>query len=202
MTLILATNNVHKRDELLTVLKRELGDAIQIQTLAEAGLNGLEIEETGTTLEENALIKARTVFELTSRPTVSDDTGLEVGALNGAPGVYSARYAGAAASYSDNVEKLLRAMDGVADRSARFRTVIAFIDSTGAEHTFSGEVEGMITTAPRGSAGFGYDPVFAPTIEGNGAKTFAEMTPDVKNQISHRANALRAFADYLKTLPR
>jgi XTP/dITP diphosphohydrolase len=202
MTLILATNNQHKRDELLAVLKRELGDAVQIQTLEEADLKGLEIEETGSTLEENALIKARTVFELVKLPTVSDDTGLEVSALGGAPGVYSARYAGEAASYSDNVEKLLGAMKGMNNRSARFRTVIAYIDSSGTEQIFSGEVEGKITDTPRGSAGFGYDPIFAPTIDGSTEKTFAEMIPDAKNQISHRANALRAFVQYLKNFSR
>ncbi len=197
MIIILATNNKHKRDELLAVLRGKLGQSIEIQTLEEAGLGGIEIEETGTTLEENALIKARTVHGLIKLPTLADDTGLEVDALGGAPGVFSARYAGEKVSYDDNVAKLLSEMSGKDDRNARFRTVIAFVDQNGVEQLFSGEVGGVITRERRGSNGFGYDPVFEPNEAGG--KTFAEMTPDEKNKISHRGRALVAAAQSLKT---
>jgi len=196
MKITLATNNKHKRDELVAVLQRELPNTFEIQTLVEAGLSGIEIEETGTTLEENALIKARAIHALTGSATLSDDTGLEVAALNGEPGVYSARYAGPRASYFDNVNKLLFSMLGKADRRARFKTVIAFIDDHGSEHLFSGEVAGTITLESKGSNGFGYDPVFEP-LESEG-RTFAELDPEQKNRISHRARALNEAVRFLK----
>jgi XTP/dITP diphosphohydrolase len=196
MIIILATNNKHKRDELVAVLQRELPDAFEIQTLEEAGLSTIEIEETGTTLEENALIKARTIHALTGSATLSDDTGLEVAALKGEPGVYSARYAGPRASYFDNVNKLLFSLIGEVDRRARFRTVIAYVDEQGSEHLFSGEVAGRITLEALGSNGFGYDPIFEP-IEREG-RTFAELSGEEKNVISHRARALREAARFLK----
>jgi XTP/dITP diphosphohydrolase len=196
MILILATNNLHKRNELLAMLRYEIGQYIEIKTLEEAGLGIIEIEEPGATLEENALIKARTIHKLTNLPTLADDTGLEVDALGGAPGVYSARYAGEKVSYNDNVTKLLSEMSSHHDRRARFRTVIAFIDQDGVEQLFSGEVEGVITCERRGSNGFGYDPVFEPNEAGG--QTFAEMAPDEKNRISHRALALVAAARSLK----
>ncbi len=196
MKIVLATNNQHKREELVAVLQRELPDAFEIQTLEEAGLSGIEIEETGTTLEENALIKARAIHALTGSATLADDTGLEVVALNGDPGVFSARYAGPRASYFDNVNKLLFSLTGEADRRARFRTVIAFIDQQGSEHLFSGEVSGLITLEALGSNGFGYDPVFEP-LESEG-RTFAELASEEKNQISHRARALKEAVQFLK----
>ena len=147
-----------------------------------------EIEETGTTLLENSLIKARTVHELTGLPALADDTGLEVDALDGAPGVYSARFAGENPTYEDNVNKLLSKLEGVSTekRTARFRTVIAFVDDR-MELFAQGIIEGLITVEPRGHGGFGYDPVFLPATEG---KTFSEMSQERKNQISHRGRAL------------
>lgn len=195
MKIILATNNLHKRDELLAVLRNALDKSVELLTLDEAGLAGLEIEETGTTLEENALIKARAVHDLTGSPTLADDTGLAVSALGGAPGVYSARYAGENVSYSENVTKLLNAMQESDDRQAEFRTVLAFIDESATEHLFSGSIAGSIAFSPRGTNGFGYDSVFEPR-EGAG-KAFAEMTAEEKNRMSHRARALRIFTEFL-----
>jgi XTP/dITP diphosphohydrolase len=151
-------------------------------------------EETGATLEDNARIKAVALCEAYALPAVADDTGLEVDALDGAPGVHSARYAGEEANSADNVAKLLRALDGVAQpgRSARFVTVALarFVD--GREVVVRGAVEGTIATAPRGDGGFGYDPVFLPA--GGEGRTFAEMRADEKHALSHRGRAFRALA--------
>ncbi|HET6513459.1 MAG TPA: non-canonical purine NTP pyrophosphatase, partial [Candidatus Kapabacteria bacterium] len=133
MKIVIATNNKHKRDELLAVLREELASNVQIITLDEIEPPIGEIEEPGSTLEENAIIKARVVFDRTGLPTVADDTGLEVQALNGAPGVYSARYAGQDATYNSNIDKLLGELAPHEDRTSRFRTVIAFIDAKGNE---------------------------------------------------------------------
>ncbi|HWF44003.1 MAG TPA: RdgB/HAM1 family non-canonical purine NTP pyrophosphatase [Candidatus Kapabacteria bacterium] len=192
MTIVLATHNRHKRDELLAVLRAELGDRVDLKTLDDIEPAIGEIPETGNTLEENALIKARAVHDQTQLPTIADDTGLEVSALGGAPGVYSARYAGERATYTDNVNKLLDELKGKSDRSAKFSTVIAYIDPLGKEHLFRGEVIGSITEASHGSNGFGYDPVFAPTEDAHD-RTFAEMSDEEKNAISHRGRALRLF---------
>jgi XTP/dITP diphosphohydrolase len=154
-----------------------------------------DVEETGQTLEENALLKARAVMEHTGLPAVADDTGLEVRALGGAPGVFSARFAGPNATYSQNVNKLLERLDGVTDRRARFRTVAAVCFPDGSAVTAQGVVEGHIAVGPRGSGGFGYDPVFVPA-EGGG-RTFAEMEPAVKNALSHRGRAFRALRERL-----
>lgn len=156
------------------------------------GLRWDDVEETGATLEENALLKARAVVEATGLPVMADDTGLEVEALGGAPGVHTARYAGPAASYEDNVARMLSEMEGIRDRSARFRTVVALVFPDGVEVFADGSVDGAITTAQRGSRGFGYDPIF----EVNG-RTFAEMSGTEKNQLSHRARAIRAMASGL-----
>jgi len=145
-----------------------------------------DVEETGATLEENALLKARAVVEATGLPVVADDTGLEVVALGGGPGVHTARFAGPDATYSENVEKMLAEMDGLEDRGARFRTVVALVFPDGVEMVAEGSVEGVITTAPRGSSGFGYDPIFE--VDG---RTLAEMTSGEKNALSHRARAIR-----------
>jgi XTP/dITP diphosphohydrolase len=196
MTLILATHNPHKREELRQILLAELGNSIEVLTLDDIIPPIGDIEETGTTLEENALIKARVVYAITKLPTVADDTGLEVAALNGAPGVYSARYSGENATYESNVSKLLAAIQGKKDRSAKFSTVIAYIDDQNDTHLFRGEIEGTIATEASGTNGFGYDPIFVP-IENNTAKSFAEMTDEEKNAISHRGRALRAFIRYL-----
>jgi len=160
-----------------------------------------DVEETGSTLEENARIKARALADALGLVAVADDTGLEVDALNGAPGVYSARYAGERASYSDNVTKLLHELDGVAPslRTARFATVAIARRPDGDEVVARGEVEGMIAAAAHGDGGFGYDPVFVP-VEGDG-RSFAEMTPEEKHAVSHRGRAFRALATALARRP-
>ncbi len=149
-----------------------------------------DVEETGDTLEANARLKARAVVEATGLPVIADDTGLEVKALDGAPGVRTARFAGPEATYADNVAKMMQVMDGVEDRSARFRTVVALLFPDGVEILADGSVEGQISWSPRGERGFGYDPVFE--VDG---KTMAEMTLDEKNRLSHRARALRALIE-------
>ncbi|MEI8134934.1 MAG: RdgB/HAM1 family non-canonical purine NTP pyrophosphatase [bacterium] len=184
MKLTLATHNLHKRDELIAIV----GNSFEVDILPD---DFPEIPETGATLRENALIKARSVHHVLGGAVLSDDTGLEVEALGGQPGVFTARYAGENATYHDNCNKLLNELDGVTNRKARFSTVIAFIDEKGTESTFMGSVEGSITEEFRGASGFGYDPVFEP-IESDGL-TFAEMSSSQKNQISHRARAMAAF---------
>ena len=157
------------------------------------GLEWPDVDETEPTLEGNALLKAVAVSEATGLPALADDTGLEVDALDGAPGVHSARFAGPDVSYEENVDRLLADMDGVPDRRARFRTAIAFVVPGSDPLIVDGVIEGMITTERRGDRGFGYDPVFAV-----GDRTYGEMTDDEKNEISHRARALRALAAVLE----
>jgi XTP/dITP diphosphohydrolase len=152
------------------------------------GLQWPEIEETEPTLEGNALLKARAVMEATGLAAISDDTGLEVLALDGAPGVHTARFAGPAATYQENVAHLLRSLDGCDERSAVFRTAVALVDESGTVVTAEGRLEGSIAEAPRGVGGFGYDPVFE-----FGRRTLAEIGDDEKNLMSHRALALRAL---------
>ncbi len=154
-----------------------------------------DVEETGATLEENARIKASALAGALGVPALADDTGLEVDALGGAPGVYSARYAGARASYTDNVDKLLAALGDRRDRSARFATVAMARWPDGRELAVRGEIEGAIAPAARGREGFGYDPVFVP-VEGDG-RTFAEMTAAEKHALSHRGRAFRALVEVL-----
>lgn len=197
MIIVLATHNLHKQEELEQVLQRELGSSIEIRTLKDIEPAIGDIEETGSTLEENALIKTRAVFVETGLPTLADDTGLEVATLNGEPGVYSARYAGLDSTYSTNIDKLLAKLEGKSDRSARFRTVIAYTDKTGCERVFDGVVDGVIIESRRGIAGFGYDAVFQP-IEDDEQRTFAQMSAEEKNAISHRGRALKNFCEYLK----
>jgi len=192
--LVIATHNPHKREELLRILQSEMQSNIAILTLDEVHPPIGDIEETGLTLEDNALIKALAVHEKTGLPTIADDTGLEVDALNGEPGVFSARYSGENATYASNVTKLLSEMEGKTDRSAKFSTVIAFINDKNEQHLFRGEVAGRIAIAPSGSNGFGYDPLFIP--EGQ-PKTFAEMTSEEKNSASHRSRALKQFVKFL-----
>jgi XTP/dITP diphosphohydrolase len=160
-----------------------------------------DVEETGSTLEENARIKASALADALGLLAVADDTGLEVDALGGSPGVYSARYAGEHASYADNVEKLLRELEGVYPslRTARFATAAIARRPNGDEVVARGEVEGLIAAAPRGAGGFGYDPVFIP-IEGDG-RSFAEMTPEEKHAVSHRGRAFRALAELMTENP-
>lgn len=152
------------------------------------GLDWPEVEETGDSLEENALLKARTVARVTGLPALGDDTGLEVAALDGRPGVHTARYAGESATYVENYTKLLRDLRDVEDRKARFRTVVALAFPDGSEVISSGQIDGEIAREPRGESGFGYDPVFE--VEG---RTFSEMSDGEKNEMSHRARALRAL---------
>lgn len=158
-----------------------------------------DVHETGDTLEANAILKARSAASFTGLWAIADDTGLEVDALDGAPGVYSARYAGPKATYADNCARLLDALDDSppAQRTARFRTVVALARPDGSAETVEGVVEGRILEHERGQNGFGYDPVFFYPPAG---KTFAEMTADEKNVVSHRARALHALRDRLQTL--
>jgi len=190
---VLSTNNKDKAVEITAILSTR-GEVELLERPADVA----EVEETGETLEENARLKARALTEATGRPAIADDTGLEVEALDGAPGVYSARYAGESASYGDNVDKLLREMAGKPDRAARFSTVAYASFPDGTEVSAAGEVAGTIATEPRGTNGFGYDPLFVPD-EGDG-RTFAEMTPAEKHEISHRGRAFLALADRLAEL--
>jgi len=152
-----------------------------------------DVEETGSTLEENAVLKASTVARLVGVPALADDTGLEVASLGGAPGVRTARYAGFDATYRDNVELLLSSLEGFADRSARFRTVMALAFPVGRSIIADGTLDGHIVHVPRGGFGFGYDPVFAV-----GERTLSEIGPEEKNAMSHRGRALRALADKVR----
>ena len=191
MKIVLATHNYDKEIELQHSLQ---GLGVEICSLSEYPDIG-EIEETGTTLLENSLLKAHTVYDRTGLPAIADDTGLEVDALDGAPGVYSARFSGADATYEDNVNKLLSVMEDVSDdmRSARFRTVISFVDEV-QELWTEGFIEGRITRDPRGNMGFGYDPIFyIPRLE----KTFAELSTAEKTKISHRGLALQKLRKIL-----
>lgn len=197
MKIVLATHNKHKRDELQAMLRNELDNYVTIVTLDEIEPAIGEIEETGSTLEENAVMKARAVFDRLRLATIADDTGLEVLALNGAPGVYSARYSGEGATYDSNIDKLLVELAPYEDRTARFRTVIAFIDERGNESLFDGMVRGVILQKREGEQGFGYDPVFAP-LEDQKNRSFAQMSTEEKNAISHRGRALRKLTQHLK----
>lgn len=189
-TLVFATNNAHKLAEIRAILNGK----VAIRSLDDIGCHD-DIPETADTLEGNALQKARYIYERYGLDCFADDTGLEVEALNGRPGVHTARYA-----YPDrhdaeaNTEKLLQELREKNNRRAQFRTVIALIDQEG-EHLFDGIVHGVITPEKRGTQGFGYDPVFAPEETG---KTFAELGVAVKNQISHRARAVRQLCDFLQ----
>ena len=185
--LVIASKNKHKIIEILDVLA---ATGLDVELVDD--VDWPDVAETEPTLEGNALLKAREVRAHTGHAVVADDTGLEVDALDGAPGVVSARFAGPDATYEDNVEKLLAVMNGVEERSATFRTVMVLIDDRGEELVVEGTMAGSITTEPRGSNGFGYDPVFLV-----GDRTFAEMTAAEKNKISHRAKALRALAEEL-----
>ncbi|MDR0413547.1 MAG: non-canonical purine NTP diphosphatase [Dysgonamonadaceae bacterium] len=186
--LVFATNNNHKLEEVREIL----GDAFRILSLKDIGCTE-EIPETADTLEGNALLKARYVKTNYRLDCFSDDTGLEVTALNNAPGVYSARYAGEAKDSKANRQKVLRELEGKKDYSARFRTVIALV-TDGQERLFEGIVNGCLVREERGTAGFGYDPIFVP--EGFG-ETFAEMGTVLKNTISHRANAINKLKLFL-----
>lgn len=191
MELVFATHNEHKLAEIRSLLPKN----IRLKSLDDIGCNE-EIPETSETLEGNALLKAKYVLDTYGLPCFSDDTGLEVATLDGAPGVYSARYAGEPKNETRNVEKLLSQLHGQKDRRAQFTTIIALC--LGKEtHIFKGVIKGVITNIPRGSNGFGYDPVFQP--EGVD-KTFAELTLKDKNQLSHRARAFSKLINYLEEI--
>ena len=189
--LILATHNEHKAEEFKQILPQ-----FRLQTLAD--LNDVqEITETASDLEGNSLLKADTIFRQYGHIVISDDSGLEVQALNGAPGVYSARYAGEQKDDQKNTEKLLHELKGITNRNAQFRTVITLMSSNDTLQ-FEGIVEGAIVHEPKGDKGFGYDPVFIP----NGyQKTFAELSSSEKNKISHRANAIEKLVAFIEKNP-
>ena len=189
MRFVLATANPDKAAEIQAIL----GGAIELVARPHSAP---EVVESGHTLEENARLKAAALVGWTGEAAIADDTGLEVDALDGDPGVHSSRYAGEQASYADNVAKLLREMAGTLDRRARFRTVAVARFPDGREIVAEGVVDGVITSEPHGDRGFGYDPVFAP--EEGGGRTFAELAAEEKHAISHRGRAFRALAEALR----
>jgi len=194
--LVLASANPDKAAEISAILAA----AVPGLDLAPRPADLADVDETGATLVDNARLKAAAIAAATGEAAVADDTGLAVDALGGAPGVYSARFAGEDATYADNVAKLLEELDGVAPdrRTARFETVALVCWPDGREVAATGEVEGVITTEPRGERGFGYDPIFQP-LEGDG-RTFAELLPMEKHALSHRGRAFRTLAAELAKL--
>jgi XTP/dITP diphosphohydrolase len=187
LKLVLATANRDKA--------REIADVLSAFELVSRPNEVPDVDETADTLEGNARLKAEALCEATGEAAVADDTGLEVEALDGQPGVYSARFAGPDATYADNVAKLLTELDGVENRRARFRTVALVRFPDGGEVVAEGAVDGLIATVPRGADGFGYDPVFIP--DGGDGRTFAEMTLAEKQAVSHRGRAFEALAELL-----
>lgn len=188
--MVFATNNAHKLAELRAIV----GDSIKVLSLSDIGCRD-EVDETAETLEGNALLKARHVSRKYGCECIADDTGLFVNALDGEPGVRSARYAGDGHNSHDNVCLLLERMKGKSNRAAHFSTIIAHVDKSGSEHLFEGRVDGVITEQPVGEGGFGYDCVFRPV---ESSLTFAQMPSDEKNAISHRGRATQAFAQWLE----
>ncbi|MES2838463.1 MAG: RdgB/HAM1 family non-canonical purine NTP pyrophosphatase [Bacteroidota bacterium] len=188
MQLLFATHNQNKVNE----LRKKVPSSIDLISLQDINFNE-EIEETGTTIEANALLKAQFIFEKFKKPCIADDTGLEVEALNGEPGVYSARYAGSDKSDVANMQKLLQNLDSKANRNARFKSVIAYCDGN-STFIFEGIISGKIGFKQIGTNGFGYDPIFIPD---GFNKTFAQMSMDEKNTISHRAIAVTKFLDFI-----
>lgn len=194
--LIFATNNQHKVEE----IQSAIGDHLEVISLRQAGID-IDIPEPHDTLEANASEKSATINRLTGMDCFSEDTGLEVEALNGEPGVKSARYAGEDRAFEKNVDLLLRKLDGQTDRKARFRTVISLIQG-GKEYLFEGICEGRILLSPRGNQGFGYDPIFAPDGQPGGLdgepRSFAQMTMEEKNHFSHRRKAADKLIAFLR----
>jgi len=188
MKLVFATNNKHKLKEISALL----GNKIELLSLSDLNID-CEIPENYNTLEDNAMAKARYIHEITGMDVFADDTGLEIYALDGAPGVHSARFAGEEKDFEKNIDKVLELMKNIKNRKAVFRTVIALIKNN-REYLFEGKVYGTILTERRGSGGFGYDPIFLP--DGYN-QTFAEMTLEQKNMISHRAIAFRELKSFL-----
>lgn len=189
--LVFATNNAHKLEEVRAVV----GNKFEILSLKEIGCHE-DIDEPGETLQDNALIKARYIKEKYGYDCFGDDTGLEVDALDGAPGVYSARYAGGDHDSVANMQKLLKELNGAINRKAHFRTVIALM-MDGEEYLFEGKINGSIIEEQRGTTGFGYDPIFMP--DGYN-QTFAELGSEVKNNVSHRALAVKALCEFLEKI--
>lgn len=190
MKLVFASNNLNKIKEIQSILN----GSIQILSLKEIGCHE-EIPETADTIEGNAILKANYVTEKYGYDCFADDTGLEVTALNGAPGVFSARYAGEQKDSNDNMDKLLDALKEKSDRTAKFKTVIA-LNLNGEQHLFTGIAKGEITLSKTGNHGFGYDPIFQPE---NYTETFAELASEIKNKISHRAKATEQLIDFLNS---
>ena len=190
-TLIFATNNEHKVAEIQSLLPKD----INVLTLQQAGIN-IDIPEAYDTLQENANTKATTIFEITKQNCFSEDTGLEIDALNGAPGVHSARYAGADRNFNANIEKVLSNLKNIENRTAQFRTVICLIWEE-KEYYFEGICRGHIAEQNSGTAGFGYDPIFIP--EG-ASKSFAAMTMEEKNTFSHRQKAVTQLFTFLQNI--
>lgn len=191
--IILATNNKSKVKEISEMMS---GSDITFVSLADAGIN-VEVEETGTTFEENALLKAREICKLSGKPTISDDSGLEIDALDGAPGIYSSRFMGEDTSYDIKNNALIEKLENVADpdRTARFRCCMALVLPDGREFVTEGAMEGIIAREPKGINGFGYDPIlFIPEYN----RTCAELSSEEKNNISHRGEALRKMIEVIK----
>ncbi len=191
--IILATNNKSKVREISEMMS---GSDITFESLADAGIN-VEVEETGTTFEENALLKAREICKLSGKPTISDDSGLEIDALDGAPGIYSSRFMGEDTSYDIKNNALIEKLENVADpdRTARFRCCMALVLPDGREFVTEGAMEGIIAREPKGINGFGYDPIlFIPEYN----RTSAELSSEEKNNISHRGEALRKMIEVIK----
>lgn len=191
--IILATNNKSKVKEISEMMS---GSDITFESLADAGIN-VEVEETGTTFEENALLKAREICKLSGKPTISDDSGLEIDALDGAPGIYSSRFMGEDTSYDIKNNALIEKLENLADpdRTARFRCCMALVLPDGREFVTEGAMEGIIAREPKGINGFGYDPIlFIPEYN----RTSAELSSEEKNNISHRGEALRKMIEVIK----
>ena|SRR6218665_3333923 len=189
MEILIATHNLHKKEEIQQIL----GSEYIVTSLSDYNLND-EIIEDGNTFAKNALIKAKYCFEQTGKPSVGDDSGLVVEALDGRPGIYSARYAGNH-NFKKNIEKVLEEMKNEPNRRAYFITMLCFKDNDG-EHYFEGRIYGNLTKEVFGADGFGYDPIFVPDDYN---MTFAEMLPEEKNKISHRSEALKLFLDFLNS---
>ncbi len=190
MEIVFATHNKNKLREVRKIFPTQ----ITLLSLEDIGCNE-EIPETGETLEDNAILKADYVTKKYGYPCFADDTGLLVHSLNGAPGVYSARYAGEQKSAEDNMDKLLKALEGKNNRAAKFKTIIA-LNMTGTQHLFEGTIEGEITMHKSGKKGFGYDPIFKPKSYN---QTFAETSLEIKNKIGHRGKALKKLISHLKS---
>ncbi|MBQ3407620.1 MAG: RdgB/HAM1 family non-canonical purine NTP pyrophosphatase [Clostridia bacterium] len=191
--IIVASNNKNKIREIKAKLA---GLDIEVLSQKEAGFN-IEVEETGTSFEENSMLKARAIYDLAKIPVIADDGGLEVDFLNGRPGVYSARFCGPDATDKDKYMKILELMKDVKgdERAARFRCIISYIDENGDSHAFEGICNGKIANSPMGDNDFGYDPIFLV-----GDKTFAQISQEEKNKISHRGRAIDKWVEYLKNI--